>query len=361
MIKWLRKRYLLVTALAAVAISCLLTGCSVGYYSQAIGGHFKLMNAREPIAKILADEDADAELKQKLQTLIDARQFAIDELQLPKNESYSTYAATGRDAVTWNVVAVPEFSMQPRNWCFPVAGCVSYRGYFAKKDAEKYAANLAKEGFDVNVGGASAYSTLGWFDDPVLDTMLRGGESRYVATLFHELAHQLLYIQDDSSFNEAFATFVEREGFRTWLRSHGKEDRIEAYEQSLARGNDFAELLKSTRDDLVKAFAQTDIDEEAMRSLKKDVFANMQTNYAELKSVKWNDYTGYDRWFGQDLNNAHLLGVSTYRRLVPAFRAMFEEAGSDLPAFYELAKEVANLPTEARNERMASYDPRLLN
>jgi len=228
------------------------------------------------------------------------------------------------------VVAVPEFSMRPRNWCFPVAGCVSYRGYFDKKDAEKYAANLAKDGFDV-------------------------------ATLFHELAHQLLYIQDDSSFNEAFATFVEREGFRTWLRSHGKEDRIEAYEQSLARGNDFAELLKSTRDELVSAFAQTEIDEAARRSLKEEVFANMQTNYAELKSVKWNDYTGYDRWFGQDLNNAHLLGVSTYRRLVPAFRAMFEEAGSDLPAFYELAKEVANLPTEARNERMASYDPRLLN
>ncbi len=360
MIKWLQKRYLLLATVSALAGACLLTGCSVGYYSQAIGGHLKLMSAREPIAKILADEEADPELKLKLQTLIDARQFAIDELGLPKNESYSTYAATGRDAVTWNVVAVPEFSMRARTWCFPVAGCVSYRGYFEKARAEKYAAQLAKEGFDVNVGGASAYSTLGWFDDPVLDTMLRGGQSRYVSTLFHELAHQVLYIKDDSSFNEAFATFVEREGFRIWLRARGEEDSIDAYNASLQRGNDFAELLKSTRDELVAVFEQTDIEEEDLRAMKAQVFADMQTNYANLK-VSWNDYTGFDRWFSQDLNNAHLLGVSTYRRLVPAFRAMFEEADSDLVAFYQLASDVAKLPAATRNERMAAYGQQALN
>lgn len=360
MIKWFRKRYLLLATVAALVSASLLTGCSVGYYSQAIGGHLKLMSAREPIAKILADEDADPELKLKLQTLIDARQFAIDELSLPKNDSYSTYAATGRDAVTWNVVAVPEFSMRAHTWCFPVAGCVSYRGYFKKAKAEQYAAQLAKEGFDVNVGGASAYSTLGWFDDPVLDTMLRGGQSRYVSTLFHELAHQLLYIKDDSAYNEAFATFVEREGFRIWLRSRDEQDRIAAYDASLQRGNDFAELLKSTRDELVAVFQQADVEETTRRAMKEQVFADMQTHYAELK-VSWNDYTGYDRWFSQELNNAHLLGVSTYRRLVPAFQAMFIEAGSDLPAFYELATQIANLPTDARNERMAEYGEQALN
>lgn len=360
MIKWLRKRYLVLACVAAVLVGCLLTGCSVSYYSQAIGGHLKLMNAREPIAKILADEEADPELKQKLQTLIDARQFAIDELKLPENESYSTYAATGRDAVTWNVVAVPEFSMRAHTWCFPVAGCVSYRGYFDKADAQKYAANLAKEGFDVNVGGASAYSTLGWFDDPVLDTMLRGSDARYVSTLFHELAHQLLYIKDDSAYNEAFATFVEREGFRVWLRSRGEEDRIQAYEASIARGNDFAELLKSTRDELVAVFEQPDVDEETRRANKAQVFADMQTNYEAMKE-SWDGFSGYDRWFAQDLNNAHLLGVSTYRRLVPAFKAMFEEAGSDLPAFYELATEVSKLPADVRNERMAAYGEQALN
>jgi len=354
MIKWRRKRNLFLAALVAVVGGCLLTGCSVGYYSQAIGGHLKLMSARTSIAEILADDEADAELKKKLQTLIDARQFAIDELKLPENKSYSTYSATGRDAVTWNVVAVPEFSMRARTWCFPVAGCVSYRGYFDKADAQKYADGLSDEGFDVNIGGASAYSTLGWFDDPVLDTMLRGSDARYVSTLFHELAHQLLYIKDDSSYNEAFATFVEREGYRIWLRSRGEDDRIEAYEASIARGNDFAELLKATRDELEAVFEINDIDTETRRAMKAQVFSDMQAKYAQLK-ISWNDYSGYDRWFSQDLNNAHLLGVSTYRRLVPAFRAMFEEAGNDLLAFYELAKTVSNLPTAERNERMEAY------
>lgn len=352
--QWLRKRYFLLAAGIAAVSALALSGCSIGYYSQAIGGHIKLMNSREPISKLLASEATDPELKLKLQTLIDARQFAIDELGLPKNESYSTYAATGRDAVTWNVVAVPEFSMQPRTWCFPVAGCVSYRGYFDKARADKYAASLGKENFDVAVGGSSAYSTLGWFDDPVLDTMLRGGDVRYVATLFHELAHQVLYIKDDSSFNEAFATFVEQEGFRTWLRSRDEENRIEAYEGILQRSTDFSELLKTTRDDLEAAFEESDLEDTERRAKKEQVFADMQTNYAALKT-SWDDFSGYDRWFSRDLNNAHLLGVSTYRRLLPAFVAMFEEAGSELPEFYKLATEISKLPTAERNERMAGY------
>jgi len=339
--QWLRKRYFLLVVGFMAMGTLALSGCSLGYYSQAIGGHLKLM-------------------KQKLQTLIDARQFAIDDLGLPKNKSYSTYAATGRDAVTWNVVAVPEFSMDPRLWCFPVAGCVSYRGYFDRAGADKYAATLNKEGFDVAVGGASAYSTLGWFDDPVLDTMLRGGDIRYVATLFHELAHQVLYIQDDSSFNEAFATFVEQEGFRTWLRSRDEDNRIEAYEAILQRSSDFSELLEATRNDLVSVFEIPDLEESERRAKKEQVFANMQTEYAALKA-SWDDYSGYDRWFSRDLNNAHLLGVSTYRRLLPSFAAMFKEAGSDLPEFYKLATEISKLPTLERNQRMAGYEQQALN
>lgn len=358
--QWLRKRYLLMAAGTAALCGVVLSGCSLGYYSQAIGGHLRLMSAREPIADVLASEDTDAETKEKLQTLIEARQFAIDELGLPENDSYSTYAATGRDAVTWNVVAVPEFSMSPRLWCFPVAGCVSYRGYFDKARADSYAADLENDGFDVTVGGASAYSTLGWFDDPVLDTMLRGGDIRFVATLFHELAHQVLYIQDDSSFNEAFATFVEQEGFRIWLRSRDEESRIEAYDTILQRSSDFSELLNATRGELDKVFAEEGLEEAERRTKKAQVFADMQTNYAALKT-SWNEYAGYDRWFSRDLNNAHLLGVSTYRRLVPAFSAMYKEAGSDLPKFYTLATEISKLPTEERNERMASYGLQALN
>jgi len=350
--KWIRKRYLAAFAVAAVLIVSLATGCSVGYYSQAIGGHLSLMSARQPIADLLADDDTDPELKDKLQTLIDARVFAYETLGLPKNDSYSTYAATGRDAVTWNVVAVPEFSMRARTWCFPVAGCVSYRGYFDKADAEAYAAKIAAEGFDVTVGGARAYSTLGWFDDPVLDTMLRGGDISFVSTLFHELAHQVLYIKDDSSFNEAFASFVEQEGMRIWLRSRNEAKRIEGYEAYLQRSEDFSELLKATRDDLVALYQREGLSDEERRQEKALVFANMQDQYASLK-VRWNDYAGYDNWFSRDLNNAHLLGVSTYRRLIPAFAALYKEAGEELPAFYDLATQVSKLPAEQRRQRMS--------
>jgi len=352
--KWIRKRYIFLVAAVLAVLGCALTGCSVGYYAQAVSGHLRLMSARQPISELLASEDTDPELKQKLQTLVDARVFAYETLGLPKNDSYSTYAATGRDAVTWNVVAVQEFKMQARTWCFPVAGCVSYRGYYDKGDAERYAAKIADEGFDVSVGGASAYSTLGWFDDPVLDTMLRGGDINYVSTLFHELAHQVLYIKDDSSFNEAFASFVEQEGVRIWLRSRNEDARVEGFENYLQRGADFSELLKATRNKLVALYREEGLTDTERRAKKALVFADMQDDYAALK-VSWNDYGGYDNWFARDLNNAHLIGVSTYRRLVPAFAAMFKEAGDDLPAFYALAKKVSDLPADERRKRMEQY------
>ncbi len=331
-----------------------LSGCNaVGYYSQAVGGHLKLMSAREPIDKVLVNPETPEELREKLQTLLDARQFAVSTLGLPDNDSYSSFVATGRDAVTWNVVAAPEFSVSPKTWCFPVAGCVSYRGYFDRADADAYAAELAKDNFDVTVGGASAYSTLGWFDDPVLDTMLRGSDVRYVGTLFHELAHQLLYVKDDSNFNEAFASFVEQEGTRQWLKERGEAERIEQYDASLRRGEDFVLLLQKTRNGLLEAFAQ-DGDEEAMREAKAAVFATMQDDYIELKE-HWNGYSGYDNWFKRDVNNARLVAVSTYRRFVPAFQAMYLQAGEDLNEFYKVAKIAADLPPVERREHLNAY------
>jgi len=333
----------------------MLSGCStVGYYSQAVRGHLKLMAAKEPIDALLKSEDTDPELRKKLQTLVDARVYAVDRLKLPENDSYDSYSATGRRYVTWNVVAAEEFALRARTWCFPVAGCVSYRGYFAEEDARAYAANLAKESYDVTVGGASAYSTLGWFEDPVLDTMLSGGEISYVGTMFHELAHQLLYIKDDSNFNEAFASFVQQEGIRTWLSDREESDRIGRYDAWLARGDDFSGLLKQTRGELLALYRQT-LDEDTMRSRKQQVFTDMRENYATLKSEKWNGYSGYDGWFKRDLNNARLLAVATYRRFVPAFAVMFEEAGNDFEAFYALAKKVAELPASERAKRMEAY------
>jgi len=332
----------------------LVGGCStVGYYSQAVTGHFKLMNARQSVDDLLADEQTDPDLKSKLQTLVDAREFAVSELLLPENDSYSTYVETGRRAVTWNVVATPEFSMQPKIWCFPVAGCVSYRGYFDLRQAEHYAADLAENSFDVSVGGASAYSTLGWFDDPILDTMLRGGEIRYVGTLFHELAHQVLYVKDDSNFNEAFASFVEQEGVRLWLAKQDQAADISEYDASLARGRDFGDLLKVTRLNLLKLYS-TDLSEAEMRQGKEDVFAQMQTDYEALK-VEWGGYKGYDGWFRRGLNNARLVAVATYQRLIPAFSAMYDEAGGSFLLFYTLAKTISELPSEERQRRMSQY------
>ncbi len=343
------------TVLILVAVPLIvLSGCAtVGYYSQAVGGHLKLMSAREPIDEVLANPETPEDLREKLQTLIDARQFAVSTLGLPDNDSYSSFAATGRDAVTWNVVAAPEFSVSPKTWCFPVAGCVSYRGYFDRADADEYAATLASENFDVTVGGASAYSTLGWFDDPILDTMLRGSDVRYVGTLFHELAHQVLYVKDDSNFNEAFASFVEQEGMRQWLEERGEAERIEQYDASLKRGEDFVALLRKTRNGLVEAYAQ-DVDEETMRESKSAVFATMQDDYQQLK-VNWDGYSGYDNWFKRDVNNARLIAVSTYRRFIPAFQAMYLQAGEDMNEFYKIAKIAAELPPVERREHLNAY------
>ncbi len=344
----------IIALVSLIVLAVLLSSCgTLGYYSQAVSGHLKLMSAREPIDELLNSESTDAELRKKLQTLVDARQYAVDVLKLPDNDSYNTYAATGRAYVTWNVVAAEEFSLRAKTWCFPVAGCVNYKGYFAEEDAYAYAKKLLDENYDVNVGGASAYSTLGWFDDPVLDTMLRGSDTRFVGTLFHELAHQVLYIKDDSNFNEAFASFVEQEGVRTWLRDRDESERIEQFNLQLARNADFSELLKKSRSKLAALYNEN-IDDTIKRAKKKAVIEDMRSDYQALKE-SWGGYSGYDGWFSRDINNARLVSVATYRKLIPAFAAMYIDANKVLPDFYIKAKEIASLPTEERNALMDEY------
>ncbi len=328
-----------------------VSGCAnIGYYAQAAGGHLKLMRARQPVAELLADESLDPVLRTQLETLGQARGFAVEVLQLPDTDSYSTYVETGRQAITWNVVAAEEFSLRPYTWCFPIAGCVNYRGYFAEADALEYADDFRRDGYDVTIGGASAYSTLGWFDDPILDTMLRGSDIRYVGTLFHEMAHQLLYVENDSDFNEAYASFVEQEGVRLWLQSRDEASRIAGYRASLERGEDFVALLAVTRRSLEEVYA-SDLDDAAKRAGKKAAFEQMRANYEELK-IKWNGYSGYDGWFRRELNNARLVSVSTYRRYIPAFAALFDEVGQDIAAFHAKAAEIGALEHAARREQM---------
>ena len=340
-----------VGAVLVVAASVTACATNVGYYAQAAGGHLRLMAQRKPIWQVLEQGDIDPDLRIRLETLLAAREFAVGELALPKTGSYKTYVETGRRAITWNVVAAEEFSLRPHLWCFPVAGCVSYRGYFEREDADEYAEDFRNKGFDVSVGGAIAYSTLGWFDDPVLDTMLRGSDTRYIGTLFHEMAHQRLYQPDDSDFNEAYATFVEEAGVRLWLQSRDESARIAAYDDSLVRAADFTRLIAQAREDLIEVYS-SDVSDDEKRAGKRAAIERMRERYEALKASSWGGYEGYDGWFRRDINNARLVAVSTYRRYLPAFAVLFRDVEEDIPAFHQAAEQISNLPADARNERM---------
>ncbi len=328
--------------------------CStLGYYSQAIGGQLRLMHAREPIRKLLAAEDTDPNLKAQLAEILEMRRFASSVLLLPNNKSYTAYAETGKPALVWNVVATEPFSLQARNWCFPVAGCVPYRGYFKRENAERFARRLRRQGLDVAVSGATAYSTLGYFADPVLDTMLDYPDYQLAGLIFHELAHQHLYLKGDADFNESFATAVERIGVGRWLQATGSGSQRERWLSERARARDFSELLISTRNALEALYHQP-LDREQMRIRKADIFRNLQNRYQKLKASRWSGYDGYDNWFQRDLNNAHLALFATYEGGTQAFLTLYREHDNNLPAFYAAVEAISRQGPEQRRQWMNS-------
>lgn len=337
------------TLLLIVALP--LAGCgTVGYYGQAVAGHFSLMSARVPIAEVIADPATPEAVRERLQVALAAREFAVAGLGLPDNGSYTRYVQLERSAVVYNVFAAPEFSLQAKTWCFPVAGCVVYRGYFDPARAEHQAARYAAQGYDTWVGGAAAYSTLGRFEDPLLSTMLYLDDARLAGLLFHEFAHQLVYVKDDSAFNEAFATAVEEEGVRRWLGATGREEEFAAWRQLRARTQAFEGLLAATRARLQEVYS-SDRPAAEMRAAKAEAFAQLEREYRALKA-SWDGWDGYDRWFEAPLNNARLIPSATYRGLVPAFRILLHESGGDLPAFYAAAARLAALPRDERDFAM---------
>jgi predicted aminopeptidase len=310
-------------------------GCSsVSYYAQSVVGHSKLMLAREPIDKAIenARSNNNQELAAQLQLAAGIRAFAVAELSLPDNNSYSNYVALEQDFPVYSVVAAPEFSIEAEQWCYVVIGCASYRGYFKPQSANDYAASLAAKGFETSVGGASAYSTLGWFSDPLLPSMMRYGEANLAETLFHELAHQQLYIKGDSGFNEAFATVVGEFGTRRWL-SHNAPKELAQYQQRLSARQDFNGLIEATRIELSVLYASNQ-SPELMRISKLSVFAQMQIKYHSLKVSKWSGLTWFDDWFERPLNNARLAAFSTYRERVEPIRSLLKDCGQDLDRFY---------------------------
>ena len=333
-----------------------MTGCStLAYYSQAAGGHLALMAAARPVAEVRSDPATPPELARRLERAQEIRRFASQALGLPDNASYTRYAQLGRPFAVWNVIAAPEFSFELKTWCYPVAGCAAYRGYYDSAAAQREAAALRAEGWDVNVAGVAAYSTLGWFADPLLDTFVLRPESQLAALVFHELAHQVLYVPDDTGFNEAFATAVETEGVARWLAAHGSAAERLAWAQFSQRREQFVGLLRQARVELDLLYGLP-LPAAAMRERKAAVLVQLRADYEKLKA-QWGGWPGYDRFFEADLGNAHLAAVGAYFDAVPAFAALLAAQQGELPRFYAAAAELARLPPELRRMKLAGGSP----
>ena len=331
----------------------LLGGCGTAYVAQAASGQWHVMHERVPIEKVIADPHTSADLRVHLEQAQAARNFASQELGLPDNESYRSYADIGRPFVVWNVVATPEFSIHPEHWCFPVAGCVAYRGYFHEDSARKFAAEMAAKGFDVTVGGVPAYSTLGKFADPVLSSLLRYGDDEVAAGIFHELAHQLLYVRDDSAFNEAFATTVEDAGLERWIAHQGGGMRIREYRDEQAREAAAVKMLSATRARLAQLYASGE-PVPMMHEHKQQVLADLA---AQIRAAEYREkvtYPLYDQWIAEGLNNAQLASIATYYDCMPGFKRLLAAADNDLPRFYAAAREVSKLPRAQRQAQLCS-------
>jgi predicted aminopeptidase len=339
----------LAAALAALALG----GCAtVEYYSQAVLGQLEVMQRARPIDEVIVDPASSPQLRARLERVREIRAFAVAELGLPDNGAYRGYADLGRPFVVWNVFAAPALSLEPVKSCFPVAGCVTYRGYYAQAAAEAHAASLAAQGFDTYVGGVPAYSTLGWFDDPVLNTFVQYPDAELARLVFHELAHQVVYVKDDTTFNESFATAVELAGVERWLAARGGAAERQAFEAQQARRRDLLALLLEYREKLADAYA-ADVPEAGKRAAKERLLADLQRDYAAMKQARWGGYAGYDRFFAAGVNNANLASVAAYTALVPAFQALLAQEGGDLPRFYAATKRLAQLP---RGERLAALE-----
>jgi predicted aminopeptidase len=306
-----------------------------------------LMSKREPIGRVIDDPSTLPGLRAKLQEVTEIRDFASRELGLPDNGSYRSYADVGRPYVVWNVVAAPEFSLTAKRWCYPIVGCVAYRGYFSEKKARSYAAKLRGEGLDVNVGGVAAYSTLGHFSDPILNTMMAWDDIELASIVFHELTHQLLYVRNDSSFNEALATTVEEEGVRRWLLHQGRDKDLARHLQERDRYLQVIALLNRAQGEL-RAIYASGAAPPLMREQKSAALAALKASYARLKEG-WGGYGPFDGWFVHDINNAHLASIATYYNCVPGFERELAAVGGDLNAFYRRVRELAKLNQKQRD------------
>ncbi|MHC8297202.1 aminopeptidase [Pseudomonas sp. LB3P58] len=322
-----------------------LNGCAgVSYYSQLASGQLQLLRAREPVSTVIADPGRDPLLRAHLTQSQKARTFASQQLRLPDNQSYRLYADIGRPFVVWNVFATPEFSLTPQNHCFPIAGCVAYRGYYSQSAARGEAALQRLQGMDVSIGGVEAYSTLGWFNDPIISSMMAWGDEQLATLIFHELAHQRFYVKDDTEFNESFATFVEQEGTRQWRAFRGVAPDSGTQVQ---QRDQFIQLVLDTRTRLERLYTLP-LPADQMRQRKADEFERLRGEYRQLRDSRWAGDKRYDAWINAPMNNARLLPFGLYDQWVPAFAALFRQVGGDWVKFYAAAEQLGALPVEKR-------------
>ncbi|MGD8667200.1 MAG: aminopeptidase [Desulfobacterales bacterium] len=323
------------------------------YYEQAIDGQMEILQKQQPISDMIENPETPAKLREKLLLIQSARTFAEKELLLPVNDHYLSYVELNRPYVVWNVFAAPEFSLTPETWCFPIVGCVTYRGYFKEADARNFGDALAQKGFDVYIGGAIAYSTLGWFDDPILSTFINLRASDTVALIFHELAHGLLYIPDDTAFNESFATAVEQEGIKRWQMLTNATQDYAAWQRKRRSRHKFTALVSKYRDRL-KVLYESNLPANEKRNQKAAVFSRMRSEFSVLKS-NHREMAVYSAWFSRPLNNAQLISVSTYHDWVPAFSQMLSDANGDLKKFYDRCRQLAKKEPQERHRILTDY------
>ena len=334
---------------AIAAASVLLAACgNVRYYAQAVHGQSELLMHRRAVTTVVGDPKTPAQLATRLLLAQKARQFASQHLDLPNNRSYTSYVELHRPYVVWNVFAAPRFSVDAVPQCFPIVGCVAYRGYFNQADANAAAARLHADGDDVWVGGVPAYSTLGWFADPILSSMMRWDDDELNGTIFHELAHQLIYVKDDTAFNESFASFVQAEGVREWRASRGLPEKKNDGEVMDA---EFTQLALDLRARLKTLYAQGG-DEATLEAGKQREIKTFRTRYRDWQQRKWPQDHRYDAWVAQPINNARLLPFGLYDQWEPAFALLFRRAERRWPVFYASVRTLAKLPKTRRTQAL---------
>ena len=366
----------LLAALALAAAVTALSGCrTLTFYGQAFKGQYELLAHAQPIQKLLADPQTPDRLKERLRLLLDLRVFAQQKLKLPVDGHYQRYVDVHRPFVVWNVEAAPEFSLQPKTWWYPLVGSLEYRGYFSERGAGNYGNWLGKNGYDVYLGGAQAYSTLGWFKDPALNTFIFEPDADLAEVIFHELAHQRVFARGDTDFNEAFATTVGQEGARRWLRAQEATAESEVYRAELRRTAQFARLIMATRAQLATLYGdernewgkltttshKRRVPRQQLRLEKRRVLDHLQRAYSGLKA-QWGGDTEYDGWFSRPINNAKLNSVAAYYDLVPGFQQLLEINDGDLEKFYQAAERLSKMPQKQRRQslrRLAQAFPAL--